>query len=210
MAVMSLRLVSPPPALRPPLSRMRLKSRPVLRSSLRTYRIPLPSRICRRLAHGSVQLGEGRRYSARFDAANPGHGRSGLYADHGRQGSGQDAQLLDMTGPRRQAALIKLVMEKQKPVVTAEGAKPVEPVKRPSGAPPPPSENPRGAGAAPAASDNLYDPIYQFPNYYSGNNGIDEEKRRDEEWYARRQEQKRNSVGRPWSVGGKVGTGGRA
>ena len=113
-------------------------------------------------------------------------------------------QLRDMLPQRRIAALVKIAMEK--PKATEEPAKPA--VAKPSGAPPPPSDMPRGGSPTlPSGTVDIYDERLQFKNYYSGDLG--KEKEADEIWFAERERQKRESSGRPWSVGGKVGTGGR-
>lgn len=100
--------------------------------------------------------------------------------------------VLDMSGPKRQAALIRMAMDKPDP-------KAAEPPKRPSGAPPPPSGDHQRGGAPPSGSGlNLYDEKLEFKNY-AGN--LDAEKDADEAWYAERQRLKRESKGRPWSIG---------
>jgi hypothetical protein len=85
---------------------------------------------------------------------------------------------LDMTPAKRQAAMIKIGMER------AAAAPPTP--DRPSGAPPPPSAPPtRGSAAAPS-SDNIYDPALT-----------------DEQFYAIRKRQKLESEGRLWSIKGR-------
>ncbi len=106
-------------------------------------------------------------------------------------------QLRDMLPQRRIAALVKIALEKPKP--TEEPAKPA--VARPSGAPPPPTDMPRGGGPSlPAGQVNLYDEKLEFKNYYSDD--LQKEKEADEIWFAERERQKRESTRRPWSIGG--------
>jgi hypothetical protein len=85
---------------------------------------------------------------------------------------------LDMTPAKRQAAMIKIGMEKA-------AATPATP-DRPSGAPPPPTVPAvRGSAAAPS-SENIYDPALT-----------------DEQFAALRKRQKLESEGRPWSIKGR-------
>ena len=105
--------------------------------------------------------------------------------------------ILEMSGARRQAALIKIGMEKAAP-----GA--VPPV-RPSGAPPPPAGISQRGSAPPPSPGNLYDDRYEFKNYYRDPRDPTPELAADQQWYAERQRQKRESIGRPWSRGGKTG-----
>jgi hypothetical protein len=114
--------------------------------------------------------------------------------------------MVDMPSARRQAALIKIALEK-----TAKSAEPPKtPAKRPSGAPPPPSGQPPGRGGSPPAGQvDLYDERLQFSNYYKGPRDPDPERNADDAWYAERERQKRESRGRPWSIGGKAGPGAR-
>lgn len=110
-------------------------------------------------------------------------------------------QLRDMLPHRRIAALVKIAMEK--PQATPEAGT-APPPARPSAAPPPPSEAPRGGSPTlPAGSIDIYDQRLEFKNYYA--NDIDKEREADERWFAERVRQKRESVGRPWSIGGPAG-----
>lgn len=96
-------------------------------------------------------------------------------------------QILDMHPNRRTAALIKLGLE----IKPAEPSKDTTP-RKPSNAPAPRGDLPN-AGAAPPEGDlDLYDDKYRGPEH-------------DGAWYAKRQEQKRQSQGRPWSFGGRSG-----
>lgn len=107
------------------------------------------------------------------------------------------AELADLPPGRRQAALIKIAMTK-----TAAPPKP----SRPSGAPPPVDPvRGTGGGTPPATATDLYDERFNFSNYYKGPKEIDPEKAADDAWFAERQRQKRESTGRPWSVGGTGG-----
>jgi len=108
--------------------------------------------------------------------------------------------ILEMSGARRQAALIKIGMEKP-----AAGATP--PVARPSGAPPPPAGISQRGSAPPPSGGSLYDERYEFKNYYRDPRTPEPEYAADQQWFAERQRQKRESHGRPWSVGGTTGRG---
>ena len=101
-------------------------------------------------------------------------------------------QIMDMTEGRRRAALIKLGMETQK----KEEPVPKQEARKPSGAPTPRGELPNVGAAVPEGDIDLYDDKYRGPEH-------------DSAWYAKRQEQKRNSQGRPWSFGGRSGGGAR-
>ncbi len=97
-------------------------------------------------------------------------------------------QVMDLPEGRRRAALIKIGMEtSEKPEAKVE-------VKKPSSAPSPTSNLPAGGGAVAAEGDiDLYDQKYATSEY-------------DDAWFRKRAEQKLNSRGRPWSVGGKGGS----
>ena len=92
----------------------------------------------------------------------------------------QIQDVLDLPPAKRQAALIKIGL--------AKGSAGAPPAPKPSGAPPPPEPvGARGSGGAPP-TDNIYDPDLS-----------------DDDWYAIRQRQKRESEGRVWSFGGNRG-----
>ena len=101
-------------------------------------------------------------------------------------------QIMDMPEGRRRAALVKIGMETAK----SEAPAPAPAPKRPSNAPAPREGLPAGGSGPPEGDVDIYDPKFASPEH-------------DGAWYAKRQEQKRNSQGRPWSVGGKGGAPGR-
>lgn len=112
-------------------------------------------------------------------------------------------QALDMAGPRRQAVLLKIAMEKAPAADPSKG-------KRPSGAPPPPTGLPGGGGGTqPTGHVDLYDPKMQMAGPPTPDGALIprnlEADKFDEAWYAERQRQKRESTGRPWSIGGTAG-----
>ena len=88
--------------------------------------------------------------------------------------------MLDLTPGRLRNELFKIAQEKAAKAAPA-------PKPKPSNAPNPTGDLPTG-GTAPAGSVDLYD------------KAVD-----DNAWYAERMRQKRESAGRPWSVGGRAG-----
>jgi hypothetical protein len=95
-------------------------------------------------------------------------------------------QILDMGEDRRRAILFKMGME---PGEKAEAPKPIP---RPSAAPSPREGLPTGSAVPSEGEIDLYDPKYAGSDH-------------DDAWFRKRIEQKRNSQGRPWSVGGRSG-----
>lgn len=71
-------------------------------------------------------------------------------------------------------------------------------VPRPSSAPPPPTNDRQRGASVQTGGGNLYDPRYDFKNYYNGDAAA--EKAQDDAWYAERMRQKRESSGRAWSI----------
>ncbi len=99
---------------------------------------------------------------------------------------GEYQRIMDLPEDRRRAALFKLGMEPGQQAPKPEA-------KKPSGAPPPTANALPPGSAAPAEGDfDLYDPKYAGSDH-------------DKAWYQRRLAEKRNSKGRPWSVGGRSG-----
>jgi len=115
-------------------------------------------------------------------------------------------QILDLPEGRRRAALIKLGMEPGQ----AAPAAPVPAPKKPSSAPTPTGGGLPAGGSAP--QEGGFDPDADCrvaPDQWGKTQGKFSEDQYDAEWYRKRAEQKRNSQGRPWSYGGKVGAGQR-
>jgi hypothetical protein len=113
-------------------------------------------------------------------------------------------EILDLPDAKQQNALTKISLEKS--------AKPPAPKPKPSNAPEPPAHIGGGGGGGdgggapggiiPDQDDRVPMPAPGVPaqNKYGSSEY-------DEAWYAARREQKRNSQGRPWSIGGKAGPG---
>jgi hypothetical protein len=87
-------------------------------------------------------------------------------------------EILDLPPAKQTAALIKIGLEKN----AAASAAAARPAPKPSDAPPP-VEHLSPGGRAPSGAINLYD-----------------DKTEDDRWFAERMRQKRESVGRPWSL----------
>lgn len=108
-------------------------------------------------------------------------------------------RIMDLPEGRRRAALIKLGMEPGQ-----QAAAPKPEVKKPSGAPPPTTGALPPGSAAPAEGSFDPDADCRVPLEQrataTGKYSSDAD---DPAWYARRLEQKRNSKGRPWSLGGR-------
>jgi hypothetical protein len=114
----------------------------------------------------------------------------------------QYQEVLDLPDGRRRARLIKMGLE------PASAPPPKEPAKKVSSAPAPLGTMP--SGTAESDSDVLTpdrDDRAPIPN--PGEFPVDKYRgdQYDQAWYSKRAEQKRNSVGRPWSFGGKAGPG---
>jgi hypothetical protein len=87
-------------------------------------------------------------------------------------------EILDLPPAKQTAALIKIGLEKS----AAAAAAAAKPTPKPSDAPAP-VEHLAPGGRAPSGTINLYD-----------------DKTEDDRWFAERMRQKRESVGRPWSI----------
>jgi hypothetical protein len=97
-------------------------------------------------------------------------------------------ELLDMSENRRRAVIYQIGMKLEKP-------EPKKEVKKPSEAPAPVQRLQEGGSAAMAEGDiDIYDPKFATPEH-------------DDAWFRMRAQQKANSRGRPWSYGGKGGSG---
>lgn len=105
--------------------------------------------------------------------------------------------VLNSPPEQRRMVLAEMAAEK-KFKQQAAGDEPKLPgLPRPSNAPPPPTGDRQRGGPVQTGGSNLYDPRYDFRNYY--NNDFHVEKANDDAWYAERMRQKRESVGRAWS-----------
>ena len=112
---------------------------------------------------------------------------------------GRFQEILDLPEARRRNALFKMAQEHGGAVPAARP--------RPSNAPEPPAPLPRGGVNLPPAGTIVPDrddrvPIPEEgmprPNKYGSS-------QYDDAWYAERARQKRESTGKPWSVGGRAG-----